>query len=192
MKYIKLSPHQTLYLGDYKDVLGDLDRGEYDAIITDPPYDMRLSIEDFSDCNGNKLFFCKPENQFFRADEYLFWTKTPSTKNYSHNCGRFVEIILVKRGIDAPFNPLHWSQMIGIYDDRLIYPPVHPFEKPIALLERLIRIYTNPGDTVFDPFMGSGSVGIACQKLGRRYIGSDIDPEYFALSKRRLEEASNE
>lgn len=159
-----------------------------DAIITDPPYD--IGGFEFSrfwlGFGGNVVAFCKPENQPFLADEYLFWIKTPSTKNFSRNCGRFVEMILVKRGMT--FNTLHWSQMIGVYDDRLIDPPVHPFEKPLSLMERLVRIYTKPGDTVFDPFMGSGTTGLACKNLGRNFIGYEINPEYFELAKHKLGE----
>lgn len=159
------------------------------AIITDPPYELEPSRLAFM-LRGDKnvIMFCKPENQFFQADEYLFWIKTPSTKNFTKNCGRFVEMILVKRG--GVFNVLHWSQMIGVYEDRLIYPPtVHPYSKPLALMERLVRIYTHPGDTVYDPFMGSGTCGVACLKLGRNYIGREIVPENFQYAKNRLCEA---
>lgn len=146
------------------------------AVITDPPYDLDgTQVEKvISTCTGNALVFCKPENQFFVPDEYLFWVKTPSTKNFKKACGRFVEMILVRRrgGI---FNLLHWSQMTGIYDDRLIYPPTHPYEKPLTLIERLIRIYTNPGDTIFDPFMGSGTTAVACLNTGRNFIGCEVD-----------------
>jgi hypothetical protein len=187
MAHIITSTYE-LYSADYRDIFSSLDViYRYDAVITDPPYDMWLSEGEFK-CAGNKLFFCNPEDQFFHADEYLFWVKTPSTKNYIKRCGRFVEMILVKRGVNAPFNPLHWSQMTGVYDDRLIYPPVHPYEKPLSLMERLIRIYTNPGDTVLDPFMGSGTTGVACLNLGRRFIGIEKDPEYFRIAMERMEE----
>jgi site-specific DNA-methyltransferase (adenine-specific) len=127
------------------------------------------------------------ENQFFHADEYLFWMKTPSTKNYTKACGRFVEMILVKR-YGKTFNRLHWSQMTGVYDDRLIYPPVHPFQKPVSLMERLVRIYTNPGDVVLDPFMGSGTTGVACANTGRGFVGVEIDKEVFDIAQKNIEE----
>lgn len=175
-----------IYLGDYKKYIEEL-WGQYDAVITDPPYDISLDESEFC-CDGNRLFFCKPENQFFHyADEYLFWIKTPSTKNFQRKCGRFVEMILVLRGFNAPFNVLHWSQMTGVYDDRLIYPPVHPYEKPLSLMERIVNIYTNPGDIVLDPFMGSGTTGVACQNLGRGFIGIEKDPKYFKLAEGRID-----
>jgi len=159
-----------------------------DAIITDPPYDSNGEfMEQFTRiCKGRIITFCKPENQFFKPDEYLFWVKTPSTKNYAKSCGRFVEMILVKKGRVSPFHRLHWSQMTGVYDDRLVYPPSHPFEKPLSLMERLVRIYTNPGDVVLDPFMGSGTTGVASVVNGRKFIGMEKDMNYYDIARERI------
>ena len=159
----------VLLHGDCKELIYTLPK--VDAIITDPPYDIQSVDFLMGICKGNILMFCAPENQYFVPDEYLFWIKTPSTKNYMKKCGRFVEMILVRRQ-GSVFNRLHWSQMTGVYDDRLITPPVHPYEKPLALIERLVRIYTKPGDLVLDPFMGSGTTAEACKNLGRGFIGN--------------------
>jgi site-specific DNA-methyltransferase (adenine-specific) len=67
----------------------------------------------------------------------------------------------------------------------------HPTQKPIALMEYLIRTYTNEGDTVLDNCMGSGTTGVACTNLKRRFIGIEKDPEYFRLAKGRIEQAQN-
>ena len=180
----------TLFLGNCLEVMKQMPNNSVDTVITDPPYDQCWEYLTAADkCRGNFLMFCKPERQYFKADEYLFWIKMPSTKNFQNKCGRFVEIILVVRGENAPFNQLHWSQMTGVYEDRLIYPPIHPFEKPLSLIERLIRIYTNEGDTIFDPFMGSGITGVACVQLGRKFIGCEIKPEYFDIAVKRIKEA---
>jgi len=161
-----------------------------DCIITDPLYDCELNVEELRRvCRGNILVFCSPENQFFKPDESMFWVKTVSTKNYSKHIGRFVEMILILRG--GPFNVLHWSQMTGVYDDRLIYPPIHPFEKPLSLMERLVRIYSNPGDTVFDPFMGSGSTIKASINLGRHAIGCERDEKIFESTSQNVSETLN-
>lgn len=66
----------------------------------------------------------------------------------------------------------------------------HPHEKPVALLKRLIAWSTKPGDTVFDPFAGSGSTAIACIQLGRNFIGCEIDPEHYATAQKRIAEAT--
>ena len=63
---------------------------------------------------------------------------------------------------------------------------VHPTQKPVALAEWLISTYTNPGDVVLDPTMGSGTTGVACRNLGRRFIGMELDAEYFDLSLKRI------
>lgn len=65
----------------------------------------------------------------------------------------------------------------------------HPTQKPVALYDYLIRTYTNAGDTVLDFTMGSGTTGVAAVKTGRNFIGMEIDPTYFAIAQRRIEEA---
>ena len=62
----------------------------------------------------------------------------------------------------------------------------HPTQKPVALLEYLIRTYTNPGDLVLDNCMGSGSTGVACINTGRRFIGMELDDHYFEIATRRI------
>lgn len=66
---------------------------------------------------------------------------------------------------------------------------LHPTQKPVALLEYLIRTYTNEGETVLDNVMGSGSTGVACANTGRKFIGMELDPGYFEVAKRRIAEA---
>jgi site-specific DNA-methyltransferase (adenine-specific) len=63
---------------------------------------------------------------------------------------------------------------------------VHPTQKPVELMEYMIRTYTNEGDTVLDNTMGSGTTGVACQNTGRNFIGIERDPEYFKIAQRRM------
>lgn len=63
---------------------------------------------------------------------------------------------------------------------------VHPTQKPVALMEYLIRTYTSEGDVVLDNCMGSGTTGVACMSTGRKFIGMERDPEYFAIAERRI------
>lgn len=67
---------------------------------------------------------------------------------------------------------------------------VHPTQKPVALYAYLIRTYTNPGDTVLDFCMGSGTTGVAAIKEGRKFVGIEKDERYHAIAKRRLEDAA--
>lgn len=68
---------------------------------------------------------------------------------------------------------------------------LHPTQKPVALCEYLIKTYTNPGETVLDNCMGSGSTGVACMNTGRRFIGIELDEKYFEIAKQRIESAVN-
>lgn len=63
---------------------------------------------------------------------------------------------------------------------------LHPTQKPVALMEYLIRTYTNPGDVVLDNCMGSGTTGEACKTTGRQFIGIERDPAYFEIAQQRL------
>lgn len=66
---------------------------------------------------------------------------------------------------------------------------IHPTQKPVPLMEYLVKTYSNAGDTVLDCFMGSGPVGVACAKLDRNFIGIELDEEYFKIAKERIEGA---
>ena len=66
----------------------------------------------------------------------------------------------------------------------------HPTQKPVELLEYLIKTYTNDGETVLDNTMGSGSTGVACVNTNRNFIGIELDDKYFEIAKQRIEEAS--
>lgn len=68
---------------------------------------------------------------------------------------------------------------------------IHPTQKPVALMEYLVRTYTNPGDTVLDNCMGSGTTGVACMNAGRRFIGMEMDTGYFEIASKRIAEANN-
>lgn len=67
--------------------------------------------------------------------------------------------------------------------------PLHPTQKPIALLEYLIKTYTNEKDTVLDFTMGSGSTGVACTYTDRNFIGIELDKTYFDIASKRIKEA---
>lgn len=66
---------------------------------------------------------------------------------------------------------------------------VHSTQKPVALEQWLIRSYTEPGDTILDVCMGSGTTGVAAVSTGRSFIGIEIDPEYYAIATKRIQDA---
>ena len=66
----------------------------------------------------------------------------------------------------------------------------HPTQKPIALIDRCIRASTHPNDVVLDPFSGTASTGVAALKVGRRFIGIEVDKDFAEIGKKRLSEVS--
>lgn len=68
---------------------------------------------------------------------------------------------------------------------------LHPTQKPVSLCEYLIKTYTNEGETVLDNCMGSGSTGVACKNLNRKFIGIELDNTYFEIAKKRIERIEN-
>ena len=66
---------------------------------------------------------------------------------------------------------------------------LHPTQKPVPLLEYLVKTYTNEGDTVLDNTMGSGTTGVACKQLNRSFIGIEMDDKYFDIASKRINEA---
>ena len=62
----------------------------------------------------------------------------------------------------------------------------HPTQKPLALIGKLVRIHSNKGDVILDPFLGSGTTAVAAKKLGRNYIGIEINPDYVKIAEERL------
>ena len=66
---------------------------------------------------------------------------------------------------------------------------IHPTQKPVALMEYLIRTYTNEGETVLDNCMGSGTTGVACMNTGRKFIGMEQDAKYFEIAQKRIHDS---
>lgn len=152
-----------------------------DHVITDFPYETYFPFADLVRITkGNIITFCSEKDRPFEPSERAYWIKTPSTKNYSKHLGRFVEHIFIYRGEYDIFNAgLHWSQYTGVYTDLVEEPNGHQWQKPISLMERLVKIYTKEGDTVLDPFCGSGQTLQASLNTNRNFIGIDNDSKWI-------------
>ena len=102
-------------------------------------------------------------------------------------------------GSYGDFNPVHVKSEGMRYPTDVVYfktaesegKVYHPTQKPVKLLEYLIKTYTNEGETVLDNCMGSGSTGVACLKTNRNFIGIEKDDKYFNIAVERLEEFQN-
>lgn len=103
---------------------------------------------------------------------------TSMTGSKTKNYGKFKSIKTVNDGSRYPTNVLTFNK---------VNKTIHPTQKPVDLLEYLIKTYTNEGMTVLDNVMGSGSTGVACKNLNRNFIGIEKDPDYFKLAKERLD-----
>lgn len=103
---------------------------------------------------------------------------TSMTGSKTKNYGKFKSIKTVNDGSRYPTNVLTFNK---------VNKTIHPTQKPVDLLEYLIKTYTNEGMTVLDNTMGSGSTGVACKNLNRSFIGIEKDPDYFKLAKERLD-----
>ena len=89
---------------------------------------------------------------------------------------------------NAPLNGKRDSAVLRFH--ALSPPPTgHVAEKPVDLLCYLIRKLSQPGDTILDPFMGSGTTGVACMKTGRNFIGIEIEEKYYQIATKRIEDA---
>lgn len=137
--------------------------------------------------NANKMPLKKTENIL------IFYKKLPtynpqmkSGKPYvckqgggSTNYNKFADnVVTVNEGLRYPDNVLKFNR------DKEKF---HPTQKPILLLEYLIKTYTNKGDLVVDNCMGSGSTGVACKLTDRKFIGIELNKEYFDIAKQRIE-----
>jgi site-specific DNA-methyltransferase (adenine-specific) len=202
----------TLLLGDCRQILPTLEH--VDACVTDPPYGIayrkgsgghgKHSVRNMDAIEGDAGPF-DPE-PFLGFSEVILWGANHYAQRLPH--GRWlawdklagmaefdsfsdVEFAWRKgRGKDRVFNHL-WK---GICKDseKGGKERWHPTQKPIELMAWCINQLPETCSTVLDPFMGVGTTGLACLKVGRRFIGIEIEPKYFDIACRRIEAASKQ
>ena len=88
-----------------------------------------------------------------------------------------------------PVDVIEFSNWNGVVYGNTNKATKHPTQKPVALLEWLIKTYSNEGELVLDNCMGSGSTGVACVNTNRRFIGIELDDNYFNIAEKRINEA---
>lgn len=203
-----------LYLGDCLEILPTLHG--VDAVVTDPPFGIAYSSNHVGatttagwmrqEITGDKTLaarddvlcwhkhqayacFASPRAQPpFLWKHMLVWDKGPASGmgDLSFPWKASFEFIYI--------GGTGWS---GFRDEGVIkgcwsvsrasMGRLHPNEKPADLLRHIVE--KAPGETILDPFMGSGTTGVACARLGRKFIGIEIDPKYFDIALRRIEHA---
>jgi site-specific DNA-methyltransferase (adenine-specific)/modification methylase len=194
----------TLYLGDCVDILPTLPK--VDAVITDPPYGMGEVLKDkggrwsglYTEQNGFSWDKTAPEivltfpsiaqkviiwgGNFFDlpvSKSWLVWNKI--IRNFSSSVCE-----LAWTNLDKPINAFDYS-----HGQLAIEGKQHPTQKPLPLMIWCIEQAGNP-NIILDPFMGSGTTGVAAIQMGRKFIGIEREPKYFEIACKRIEQATKQ
>ena len=147
-------------------------------------------------CNGSIYIFCGIEQvseirKFFREKDMLtrlcIWEKNnPSPINCQHHWMSSIECCVYAKKKGATFNEHYkscvWRNPVG-------RSKIHPTEKPLKLFTYLVETSSNEGDTILDCCLGSGTTGVACVNTNRKFIGIELDINYFNIASKRIEEA---
>lgn len=153
-------------------------------------------------CDGWALFFCAPEGVGRWADDIntstakykraCVWIKPDSTPQLNGQGPAMGAESFVVAWCGSGYARWNAGGKRGVYT-HLTNPPGrhggHPTEKPVSLMRELLTDFTSHGQSICDPFMGSGTTGVAAIGLGRKFIGVEINPAYFDIACKRIEEA---
>ena len=188
----------TLHNGDGIQFMRSLQSQSIGAIITDPPYGLDFQGESWDS------FIPEWITEARRVAKIVAFTTAPTTQwDYPRpdwvSC--WYREAAQSRTVYGSFN--HWSPIL-IYGGKPTFkvdsiklhaikhnsPDIdHPSPKPLTLMRWLVLSMSAEGETVLDPFMGSGSTGVACVELGREFIGVELKAEYLAIAKSRISSA---
>jgi site-specific DNA-methyltransferase (adenine-specific) len=199
----------TLHLGDCREILptlqpsqtGMVELSEGFAIITDPPYGIGMDggkigkavyqQRDWDEHPADVAFMLElgiPSiiwgGNYFNvppSSNWLVWDKKndPTT---------FADCELAWTNLTGAVRVFRWLWS-GPYQQKREIRFGHPTQKPLELMQWCVERLPAGCETILDPFMGSGTTGVACVKLGRKFIGIEIDPGYFDIACRRIEKA---
>jgi DNA modification methylase len=198
----------TLYLADCMEILPTL--GKVDAVVTDPPYGIgEAAGKNKSRGNaavardyGNKSWDDAPPDKVLidllrevSKHQVIFggnYFELPPTSCWllwdKQNGGNdFADCEMAWTNLQKAVRRIYWrwNGMIRKGDDIR----EHPTQKPVGVMEWCIGHLPDAAQTILDPFMGSGTTGVACVKMGRKFIGIEREPEYFEIACRRIEQA---
>lgn len=204
-----------LYNGDCLEVLRRLPAGSVDAVVTDPPHGMRCKTDTrrFSGGRSSKINRKPGDGVSWPAiigDDRRFdpspWISFPKVilfgaNHFADSLPTGTTLVWIKKA-DRLFGSflsdaeLAWMKGgHGIYCHRRSsarnqFSTFHPTQKPIELMRWCIRrLKLKPGSTILDPYMGSGTTGIAAALEGMNFIGIELDPEYHDIARRRIDDA---
>jgi site-specific DNA-methyltransferase (adenine-specific) len=193
----------TLYLGDCMDILLTLDK--VDAVITDPPYGIGADSHAGKKENGWNQWEIsgwdkqRPDKKTFDlflplgkiviiwgGNYFTDWLK-PSMQWLSWDKGQdgfsLADFELAWTNQDKASRRINYARSLALKDGKQ-----HPTQKPLAVMRWCINQAGNP-ETILDPFMGSGTTGVAAIQMGRKFIGIEREPKYFDIACQRIEQA---
>jgi len=209
----------TLYLGDCRDVLPGL--SGVDAVVTDPPYGIGFDYLSYADTQENLAALVasiiRPAIQAFdrvivTPGQTQLWLYPPAdwvasvcwdtTATFGH-CGYSQWMPVLVYGADVPgfgrvasgrlkSDVIRFSGGAGVGFQRNAVEKAHTCPKPENVMHALVARFSDENETILDPFMGSGTTGVACARLGRSFIGIEIEPRYFDIACRRIEQAQRQ
>ena len=198
----------TLYQGDCLEIMPTL--GKVDAVVTDPPYGLgeaagkNLSrgnlalVGDYGSldwdnepCSAEKIDAMRAISrwQIIFGGNYFNLPPTPCWLIWDKKNGNndFADCELAWTNLRKAVRRIEWlwNGMIRKGDD----VRQHPTQKPVGVMEWCIKHLPDTSETILDPFMGSGTTGVACVKTGRKFIGIELEPKYFDVACKRIEDA---
>jgi len=196
----------TLYLGDCLEILPTL--GKVDAVVTDPPFNAGKDFDNDSMTDEKWICFCQsvanrcadigPENVLIEVGKNDSGMRGAFGKNFTFKWTIALNYTNAMRQGAVGFS--NWGEVLWYggkchrrYMDRIDAPLEntikdfsHPSPKNVAHYSKLIEMFSDSGATILDPFMGSGTTGVACAGLGRKFIGIEIEPKYFDIACQRI------
>ena len=206
----------VLYQGDCLEVMAQFKNKELDAVVTDPPYGigvtdketvggkhlaepMRFKLSEWDSTVPSLKYFIQIKRisnwqvifggNYFELDAspcWLVWDKK--------NSGNFADCELAWTNLKQAVRLIRY-RWNGMLQENMKYKEkrVHPTQKPVKVIEWCIeQIKLKANSIIIDPFMGSGTTGIACHNLGHRFIGVEQDPDYFDIACNRIEKAQRQ
>lgn len=205
MKSETLAEGVTIYCGDCREILPTL--GKVDAVVTDPPYGIGEDYASFNDTLENVRMLIAASVPAMReiSDRVIITSGNQHQYDYPKPTWTMAWVTPAGAG-SGPWGFSCWQPILCYGKDPFLVsgkgrrPDLiehteasekngHPCPKPINFMKRLLERTTLVGQSVCDPFMGSGTTGVAAVKLGRKFIGIEIEPKYFDIARKRISEA---
>jgi hypothetical protein len=205
----------VVYHGDCREVLPSLEDGAHDAVVTDPPYGVGIEYASFEDTEDNLVALIRDTWPVILAasplvamtcgngNQHLYpppswtcaWFHTGGNVRTSFGFSCWQPVLVwgsdpyLRRGLGCRPDAV----MLNIVSrrDQHDLEHGHPCSKPVPFMRWMVERFSLDDHVVLDPFMGSGTTGVACVRAGRKFVGVELDRGYCAIAVRRIREEAN-